>query len=137
MEFKTVEEALSVFGVTTVEPGAQEAARRYILSMDPNSSIPQLVDALRSDHFWVRWEAAELLAQMGCAAMVEILSALVDPARVGESRVREGIYHVFHSNRDSYVRTVSVPLQHALHGAAADLETMREADHLLQEFAGC
>jgi hypothetical protein len=136
MFLKSVNDALSVFEYSS-NPFQREEAKRFILAMDQDTSIPILIGALQNDHFGVRWEAAEILARIGCPAMVEILKVLVNPVRVGDPRLREGVLHVFRDNHDPFVREVSAHLQNALHGPVPDLETMREANLLLQEIVQC
>jgi HEAT repeat protein len=135
VEFRRVEDALMVLGEASVDARTQAAAYQYLVSIDPSIEIPQLVEALCSDKFKVRWEAAKRLSELGRPAVKEMLSALTDPQRVGEPCLRDGVYHVLHIHRDPAVRQLTAHLLNDLHGSAADLKTMHEAHHLLREFA--
>ena len=135
VEFRTVEEALHVLGEASIDARTRDAAYQFLQHMDPHSEIAELVEALRSEHFKVRWAAAKRLSEMGRPALRGILNVLVDPQKVGDQQLRDGIYHVLHNNRDPYVREVTSHLLQDLHGSAADLRTMQEASHLLREMA--
>ncbi len=136
MTFTTLDNALSVLGEASVKPRVREEAHQFLNNIDPDVKLIQLVEALRSDNFKVQWEAAKLLSEMGRPALNGILRALVDPKKVGDQRLRNGAYHVLHNHTDPFIRQVTAPLLTHLHGSLADLRTMYEADHLLQEIAG-
>ena len=135
VEIRTVEEALHVLGEASIDAQTREAAYQFLQHMDPRSEIAELVEALRSEHFKVRWAAAKRLSEMGRPALKGILNVLVDPQKVGDQQLRDGVYHVLNNNRDPYVREVTSHLLQDLHGSAADLLTMQEANHLLREMA--
>lgn len=136
MEIQTVEEALQILGEASIDARTQEAAYQFLQQLDPQQEVPKLVEALRSEHFKVRWAAAKRLSDIGLPALKGILNVLVDPQKVGDQRLRDGVYHVLHDNSDPYVREVTWQLLQDLHGSAADLRTMQEANRLLQEMPG-
>src|SRR5689334_5685407 len=71
----------------------REAAARYLEAHPNEHLIKRLVQALQDDDEGVRWAAACALARLGKAPMPELLTALMDPERVGP-RLREGVYYV-------------------------------------------
>jgi HEAT repeat protein len=133
MAFRTLEEALSVLGEASVDPRTKGEARQFLDGIEPDVEARQLVEGLRHDDFKVRWEAARLLSDMGKLALKEMLNALVDPQKVGDPRLRSGVYHVLHHHKDPAVRQMTANLVHDLNGSAADLKTLHEAHHLLQQ----
>lgn len=133
VEFKTMEEALKILGEASVDPSARESAHQFLIHVDPNVEVPQLMEALCSDNFKIRWEAARRLSEIGRPALKKMLHTLVDPKMVGNSCLRSGVYHVLHNHKDPAVRHMTAQLLQDLNGSAADLKTMYEAHRLLQE----
>lgn len=133
MEYRTIEEALSVLGEASTNWSTREEAHQFLVRTNANIEVPQLVEALCNDNFNVRWQAEKRLSEMGLPALEGILRALVDPKKVGNPRLRNGIYHVLRNHKDAAVRQLTAHLLDDLHGCAADLKSMHEAHRLLQE----
>jgi HEAT repeat protein len=111
----------------------REMAAHY-LELHPDRTILQrLVAALEDDDPGVRWASAEALAKLGQRALIDMLTALMDPIRVGNPLLREGVYHAIYHNLDPHITTQASALLHALHGPAADLASMEEAFYLLRQ----
>lgn len=124
--------ALELLENNREEPAYREAAVRYLKDNPSPAAIGRLVQALQDDDAGVRWAAAVALAQLGETALPEVLKALTDPQRVGDPRLREGVYHILHNNPG----TVPVPISdllEALRGPAADIASLVEADRVLRE----
>lgn len=135
MVINSIEDALSVIGDAAEDHQSRDEARQYLVHLDPEVEIPQLITALASDNFTIRWEAAEILSEIGYPALKWILQALVDPEKVGNSRIREGVYHVLRNSKDPRVRQLTANLRKNLFGFLADLRTLYEAHRLLQEIS--
>ena len=111
----------------------REAAARHLAEHPTPRAIARLVRALQDDDFGVRWDAAVALARLGNLALPELLRALTDPSRVGDPRLREGVYHALHYNQSPHLPVPVRPLMEALRGPAADIASMDEASRLLQQ----
>jgi len=133
---RSIEKALSVIGEAAVDQQTKEEAHEYLVHLSPDEEVPQLVEALASPNFKIRWEAAEILSEIGLPALRGMLQALVDPEKAGNPCIREGIYHVLRHTKDQRVRHLTARLMKELHGFAADIKTLYEADRLLTEVFG-
>lgn len=51
VQFRTVEEALSVLGEASNDTRTREVADQFLQHIDSQEEIPALVEALRSEHF--------------------------------------------------------------------------------------
>ena len=96
-------------------------------------SSQRLTLALNDDDFGVHWEAAAALAELGAVALPELLLALANPKLAASPRVREGAYHVLHYSSAPEVHNYAARLMEALKGPAADITTLIEANHWLEE----
>jgi hypothetical protein len=131
MVFNNVDEAIRVLGHTGVGALAHQEAIHFLAGLEGCVECEALVRALQSDDFSVSWKAGLMLAWMGWKSIPAILHALVDPKRVGDQRLRNGVVHIIHSFQDHAIHTELAPLLKALTGPAADLATMREANLLI------
>ncbi len=130
MHIISLEQALGILDNPFATVAEREAAARY-LETDPDlRAVPRLARALQDEDFGVRWAASEALAQLGVAALEEVLRALADPKRVGDPRLRESAYHMLHIGQRWPVPVKG--LLASLKGPAADLASLEEAAHLLQ-----
>lgn len=124
-------EALTILDDVHSSMLQREAAAHFLETHASADIVDRLVAALQDDDQGVRWAAANSLAKLGPAALPALLRALRDPARVGDPRLREGIYHVLHTGRGA---AEFEPLLRALHAfTIADISSMIEAERLLRE----
>ncbi len=139
MNIQSIEEAIRLLEDMTVGSKVHLEAIRYLSSMDECYEVEGLVRALESDDFGVRWEAAKLLASLGKTAVVAMLRALLDPKRVADPRLREGILHAFHILEDHAMQSQAAPLLKALKGPAPEVDSMKQAYLLLKQIdpTGC
>ena len=114
------------------EAAVREAAIRFLAEAPTPAVITRLVQALQDDDFGVRWTAATVLAQHGEPALREVLTALTDPQRVGDPRLRDCAYHILHNNPTSLPVSLQELLA-ALRGPAADIAALVEADRVLRQ----
>jgi len=126
-------QALEILDDTGQDMLQREAAARYLANHPSQEIVGRLVQALQDSDFGVRWEAAVALSQLGNPALIEMLKALTDPKRVGDSRLRRGIYHALHYNQSLHLPVSMARLMEALKGPAADIASMEEASRLLQQ----
>ena len=131
MDFKSVDDALRALEDFSSGPDIHLAAIRFLATMDECLEARGLVHALQSDDFGVRWEAAEQIVRIWRIAFPLILKALLDPKKVGDSRLREGVIHILHKITDHAFQRDVAPLLKALIGPGADVNAMYEADLLL------
>lgn len=131
MVFQLETQALDVMDDVQRESREREAAIRYVAEQPTPQVIQRLVSLLQDDHFGVRWEAAVGLIKAGDAALPEMLTALVDPHRVSDPRLREGAYHILHYNHSPEVTALARPLMDALKGPAAGITTLEAANEAL------
>ncbi len=129
---ESTEVALDLLDNASEEPAFREAAVHYLRDHASPQALERLVWALQDDDFGVRWEAALALTQMGQPALVEVLKAIADPRRVGDPRLREGVYHILHNSLLPAPLDVTDLLE-ALRGPAADIASLVEAYHLLAQ----
>jgi len=111
----------------------REAAVKYLADLASPSAIRRLVVALQDDNISVRWEAAVSIANLGDTALPEVLKALTDPHRVGDPRLRQGVYHILHTNASLHLPQAAGDLMRALKGPGADIATMEAAGRLLHQ----
>jgi hypothetical protein len=130
MIFNNVDEAIRVLGRTGGGSLVHQEAIHFLAGLEGCAECEALVRALQNDDFSVRWQASLMLAWMGWKAVPAILSALIDPQRVGDQRLRQSVIHTIHSFQEQAIRSQFAPLLKALSGLAADLATMREASLL-------
>ena len=130
MHIVSLEQALDILDNPFRTVAEREAAARYF-EVDPDPrAVPRLARALQDEDFGVRWAASEALAQLGVAALEEVLRALADPKRVGDPRLRASAYHMLHMGHNWPVPVGRLMV--SLKGPAADLASLEEAAHLLQ-----
>lgn len=134
MHFNRVDQAIRILEDLSLPATTRDEAAQYLVNLDNEDEIRQLVATLSNDDFGVRYEAAHLLAMMGSKALPALLEALVNPKLVADSRIREGVMHVLRNNHDPQVIRETATLRSAIKGWAPDLYTMREADHLLEKY---
>lgn len=130
----SVTEALQALENVSAGSQIHLEAIRFLTSLDDCYELKNLVDALQSDDFGVRWEAANLLARNGRKSVPVILRALKDPRKVGDQRLRDGVIHIIHNFDEPLLRQELSSLLAAMKGPSADLETMRETYRLLRLF---
>lgn len=133
MAITSTTQALELLDNYREESSYREAAIHYLTDHSSPAVIVRLVQALQDDDVGVRWVAAMALAQLGEAALPEILKALTDPVRVGDPRLREGIYHILHNNQ----RAIPVPITDllaVLKGPVAGIASLVEADRVIREY---
>lgn len=111
----------------------REAAVHYLAQHATPATIQQLIQALGDDDFGVHWEAATSLAELGMTALPDLLRALTKAELAANPRIREGASHVLHYNAAAEIRYHAGPLMAALKGSAADITTLVEANHLLEQ----
>jgi HEAT repeat protein len=131
----SVTQAVKLLDDAGANPVQREMAAHYLELHADRSLVQRLVLALEDNDGGVRWAAAEALAQLGEVALPDMLVALMDPHRVGDPLLREGVYQVLYHNRSSQVNAQTARLMRALHGPAADLAAMEEAFVLLRQMA--
>lgn len=131
MQIQSEAQALAMVSDVRNDPREREAAIRFLADQPSPRAIQQLVQRLEDSDFGVRWEAAAALAQIGEAALPELLKALVDPWRVADPRLREGAYHALHYNHSPEVIGLTRELMIALKGPAADIATLEAASSVL------
>ncbi len=128
--FTSVVQAIKTLDDLDSAVGAREAALRYLAERPTPAIIARIVQALQDDDFGVRWEAANVVTQLGEPALLEVVKALTDPQRVGDPRLREIAYHILHSQQLALPVPIT-DLLAALKGPAADIASLIEADHVL------
>ena len=133
MHIMSETQALQVLDDIRQGPLEREAAARYLKRHPTQKVIHRLVLALQDDDFGVRWDAAEALALLGEPALPELVKALTDPQRIGDSRLREGAYHVLHHMQRDRLSVPVDKLMAALKGPASDIAAFEEANRLLHE----
>ncbi len=132
-EITSVDRALEMLDDPHENQMLREKAIRYLSHQPSDEIIKRLVWALQDDEFGIRWEAATILAQLGKKALPELLKALTNPDRVGDPRLREGVYHALQHNRDPFYAINITQLLQALKGPAADIASMEEAGRILAQ----
>lgn len=112
------------------ETVAEREAAIYFLGADPTTAnLERLVEALEDNDFGVRWAAGATLARAGDAALPPLARALV--RKHDSVWLREGAYHALYYNASGHVSALTVELQKALKGPAAEVATVSAAEHLL------
>ena len=132
MDYTTIDQAIEVLNDSTQNYHEREGAVRFLGGHPSQQAIDHLVRALQDDNFDVRWEAAVSLTHLGEAALPELLTALTDPHRVGDPRLREGAYHILHYTQDPPLPVPVGDLMNAMKGPAAGVATIEEAGRLLE-----
>ena len=99
----------------------REKAMQLLAGAPTPEITGDLIDALEDNDSGIRWAAAEVLIEMGDAALRPMLMALVE--KHDSTWLREGAYRVFHDTRSLKVRNVTADLLPALKGPAAGLAT--------------
>lgn len=133
MNYATIDQALEVLNDSTQNYLEREDAVRFLSEHPSRRALKHLVQMLQDNNFGVRWEAAVSLILLGQTALPELLTALTDPQRVGDPRLREGAYHILH-----YIQGLPLPvplgdLMKALKGPAAGIATMEAASRVLNQ----
>jgi HEAT repeat protein len=131
MKFHNVDEALHKIEDPLTDKETRDEAFRFLAELDDCEEAKELVKLLENDELNVRWEAARLLSQMGIKSVNAVLKALMDPKRVSDPMLREGVIHFIHILRDPVLKSKLSPLIKTLKGPAADITTMWEAYHIL------
>lgn len=132
MIFHKVEEALTALENPLSNPQVHREATQYLAALDDCEEAKGLVESLESNDFGVRWEAANLLAELGVKSVSAVLKALMDPGRVADAQMREGVVHMIHVMQDHDLKHKLEPLVECLKGPAADISTMWQAYRILQ-----
>jgi HEAT repeat protein len=135
MDFTSEAQAIEVLNNRDEPQTHREKAIRYLADLGSESAVDRLVWALQDDDFGARWEAAVSLSHLGDKALPVLLSALTDPERVADPRLREGAYHILHYTRDQHYVVPTTRLMQALKSPAADIATMVEAGRLQRKLA--
>lgn len=133
MTFHNVEDALTALENSQSGKQAHQEAIQYLAALDDCEEAKGLVESLESDDAGVRWEAANLLAELGIKSIPAVLKALMDPTRVSDAQLREGVIHMIHVLQDHDLKHQLEPLVACLKGPAADISTMWSAYHILRE----
>ena len=136
-------------------------ARDYLVSMK-DQAVPHLIDALKSDNQWVRWEAAKALSKIGDpAASQALIEALEDKmfdvrwiaaegiisigrkslipllaalAKKGDSLwLREGAHHVIHDLMRDDLKAVFGPVLEEIEKPQGKLAVPHVAENALAE----
>ena len=140
---------------------ARVDARAYLVSMK-GKAVPHLIEALKSDNQWVRWEAAKALSKIGDpSASQALINALEDKmfdvrwiaaegiisigrkalipllaalAKKGESLwLREGAHHVIHDLMREDLKAVFGPVLEAIEKPEGRLEVPLAAEKALDD----
>lgn len=133
MTFRNVEDALTALENPLSGTQVHQEATQYLAALGDCEEAKGLVESLESNDTGVRWEAANLLAELGIKSISAVLKALMDPKRVADARLREGVVHMIHVMQDHELKRKLEPLVACLTGPAADISTMWQAYRLLQE----
>lgn len=134
MMIKNVQDAVAILDDGARDPLIREAAGRYIQEHLTEQLIPRTVLALQDDDEGVRRAAARGLIGMGITAWPDLLLALMDGKRGGDSRLRRGAHHVLHQSTQA--ADVTAPLLRQLQGiSSSDISAMIEADRLYKRMA--
>jgi HEAT repeat protein len=134
MVVTSVAQAMAVLADEREKAGVRETAVRYLAEHPTPTVITRLVQTLQDDDVGVRWETANVLAQLGEPALLEVLKALTDPKRVDDPHLRESAYHILHINQAA-VPVPTADLLDALRGQVADISSLVEADRVLRAWA--
>jgi len=134
MMMTSAPQAMAVLDDEREKAGVREAAVRYLAEHPTPAVITRLVQTLQDDDVGVRWEAANVLAQLGEPAILEVLKALTDSKRVDDPHLRESAYHILHINQAA-VPVPTADLLDALRGQVADISSLIEADRVLRAWA--
>ncbi len=133
MIFHNVEEALRTIENISLSHETRQEAYRYLAELDDCEEAKDLVESLESSDAGVRWKAAAILAGMGEKAVSAVLKALMDPKRVGNQLLREGVIHMIHVFDNPALKHQLEPIIKSLKSQAPNIATMWEAYHLLIE----
>ena len=129
----SVSQAVQLLDDAGADAIQREMAAHYLEQHPDRSIVQRLVNALEDDDPGVRWASAEALSKLGQRALVDMLVALMDPTRVGDPLLREGVYHALHHNLDPKIPAQAHALMQALRGPVPDLASMEEAFYLLRQ----
>lgn len=106
------------------------AARELREAGDP-ATAQALVDALEDDEIEVRWLASEALANLGAAAVIPLLEALI--ARFDSNRTRDGARHILHAlQQRGELSAPLIPVYRSLGGVASVVQTPWAAKQALE-----
>jgi HEAT repeat protein len=95
-------------------------------------SAPILAEGLRDEEFVVRWASADVLAQLGEAAVPATLAMLTHHELEGQ--FRQAVIHALHGVRSQRIQERLKPLLDALRGPNAGVEAPMLAQRLLAEW---
>jgi HEAT repeat protein len=129
----SVSQAVQLLDNERADSIQREMAAHYLEQHPDRAILQRLVTALEDNDPGVRWASAETLSKLGTLALIDMLIALMDPLRVGNPLLREGVYHALYHNLDPHTTVQASGLMQALQGPAADLASMEEAYHLLRQ----
>lgn len=151
MLIESEDQAIAILNDAQLENQHREIAIHYLAEHPTSTGIKQLIGALFNDEFTIRWVASIALAQLGPAALPEVLRALTNP-ELNTFRLREGVIHLLHYSSNLahepvykhqfmepnvYIKPgtlVSISeLMTALKGPAADISSMEAAGKLLAQ----
>jgi hypothetical protein len=130
---RSVDQALGILDDRSRPPVEREVAGRYLMAHPDAKAAARLVLALQDDAAGVVWSAAETLAQLGDAALVELCRALADHKRAGDPRLLNGAYQALYHMQNATRPDILGRLMRALKSPAPDLAAMEEAHQVLRE----
>jgi HEAT repeat protein len=133
MSIPNVEEALRIIENISLDKETHQKARQFLADLDKNEKARELVESLESNDSGIRWKAATMLGSMGKLSVSAVLKALMDPNRVCDPHLRQGVIHMIHVFRDRDLKHQLEPLIDHLEGPAADIATMWEAYRIFKE----
>jgi HEAT repeat protein len=107
-------------------------AARGLGQIGAMQSAPILAEGLRDEEFVVRWASADVLAQLGEAAVPATLAMLTRHELEGQ--FRQAAIHALHGVRSQRVQERLKPLLDALRGLNAGVEAPMLAQRLLAEW---
>jgi HEAT repeat protein len=129
----SVLQAVELLDDASADTIQREMAAHYLEQHPDRTIVQRMVSALEDNDPGVRWASAEALSKLGQRALIDMLMALMDPTRVGNPLLREGVYHALHHNLDPKIPAQAHALMQALRGPVPDLASMEEAFYLLRE----
>ncbi len=125
----SIDEAIKILGDKSYGELNRVKAARFLSKFPEEKVVEFLVCMLHDDDFGVRWETSASLAKLGRAALPPILKALIDPDRVGDTRLRKGAYlAIKHMDLTNLPKSI-VKLLEALEDPA--VSSMEEASRVM------
>ncbi len=133
MKITSINEAIKV--LDDLSKGEVERVRAidYLTDMTEERVVVRLVDALQDEDYGVRWKASTSLAKLGGSALPYILKALMDPDRIGDTRLRRSaVRAIKHMDRACLPKSMEELLE-ALQGSASDVSSMETAYKVMSD----